>query len=185
MIRTEKETFRAKIINENEYCNIVAKQRGVITKITADTGTAVVKVGDIVEKGDILIGGYMQGKYTSARYVHAKGKVKAKVWYTKKATSGFTREISEKTGNQNSLYQVMSGDVDIKKCIYDTKLENLKIIPSHVNLVGAEVEMVQLENREMFMKNVLEQIRDEFDYIFIDCPPSLRTYNFKCICCIK
>ena len=97
---------KPEIIDKNEYCNVVAAERGVITKVTADTGTAVVKVGDIVEKGDVLIGGYMQGKYTDTRYVHAKGEVKAKVWYTKKISSGFTREISEETGVVESRYSI-------------------------------------------------------------------------------
>lgn len=95
---------KPKIIDKNEYCNIVAKERGMITKITADAGTAIVKVGDIVEEGDVLIGGYMQGKYTDTRYVHSKGEVKAKVWYTKKSISGCTREISEETGLKKSRY---------------------------------------------------------------------------------
>ena len=94
------------IINDNEYCNIVADQKGIITKITADTGTAIAKVGDIVEKGDILIGGYMEGKYTGIRYVHAKGNVEARVWYTKKKESGFTREISEETGMIKNRYSI-------------------------------------------------------------------------------
>lgn len=94
------------IIDKNEYCNIVANEKGVITKITADTGTALVQVGDIVEKGDILIGGYMEGKYTDTRYVHAKGTIEAKVWYTKNIKSSFTREISEETGNQKNIYSI-------------------------------------------------------------------------------
>ena len=97
---------KPEIINENEYCNIVADQKGIITKITADTGTAIAKVGDIVEKGDILIGGYMEGKYTGIRYVHAKGNVEARVWYTKKKESGFTREISEETGMIKNRYSI-------------------------------------------------------------------------------
>ncbi len=79
----------------------------------------------------------------------------------------------EKTGKQNSLYQVMSGDVDIKNCIYDTKLENLKIIPSNMDLSGIEVELVYMEKREFVIKKQLEQIKNNYDYITIDCPPSL------------
>lgn len=94
------------IVNKEEYCNIVAKQRGIITKITADTGTAIVKVGDIVEKGDVLIGGYMEGKYTDTRYVHAKGEIEARVWYTKKKKSSLTREITEETGNWKNIYSI-------------------------------------------------------------------------------
>lgn len=97
---------KPEIINENEYCNIVANQKGIITKITADTGTAAVKVGDIVEKGDILIDGYMEGKYTGIRYVHAKGNVEARVWHTKKIESGLTREITEETGITKNRYSI-------------------------------------------------------------------------------
>ena len=104
---------KPEIIDKDEYCNIVATQRGMITKITADTGTAQVKVGDIVEKGDILIGGYMEGKYTDTRYMHAKGKVEAKVWYTKKVKSVFTREITEETGVTQDKYSVKINNFEI------------------------------------------------------------------------
>ena len=56
----------------DEYCNIVADKAGVITKINAQTGTANVKVGDTVNVGDVLINGWMEGKYTGIRYVHSK-----------------------------------------------------------------------------------------------------------------
>lgn len=104
---------KPKIIDKDEYCNIVASQRGMITKITADTGTAQVKVGDIVEKGDVLIGGFMEGKYTDTRYVHAKGKVEAKVWYTQKLKSGFTREITEETGVAENRYSIKMNNFEI------------------------------------------------------------------------
>lgn len=106
IIKVVEAEKKPNIINKDEYCNIVAMQKGMITKITSDIGTSKVKVGDIVEKGDILIGGYMEGKYTGTRLVHAKGEVKAKVWYTKKRSSGLTREISEETGNQEKRYSI-------------------------------------------------------------------------------
>lgn len=125
---------KPKIINKEEYCNIVASERGVITKITADTGTAIAKVGDIVEKGDVLIGGYMQGKYTDTRYVHAKGEVKAKVWYTKKISSGLTREIIEETGLTQNKYSININNfkINLYKTLpnfenYDTIIETNKI----------------------------------------------------------
>ena len=86
------------IIDENEYCNIVSSKKGVITKITAQTGTAAKKVGDIIEEGDILIAGYMEGKYTDRRYVHAKGNVEAKVWYTKKKKMKLNSKVTTETG---------------------------------------------------------------------------------------
>ena len=125
---------KPKIIDKNEYCNIVATESGLITKITADTGTALVKVGDIAKKGDVLIGGYMQGKYTDTRYVHAKGEVKAKVWYTKKVTSGFTREIREETGTIENKYSININNfkINLYKTLpnfenYDTINETNKI----------------------------------------------------------
>ncbi len=122
------------IIDKDEYCNIVASQRGIITKITADTGTVLAKVGDIVEKGDILIGGYMEGKYTDTRYVHAKGEIKAKVWYTKNITSKYTREISEETGVIQNKYSINFNNfkINLYKTLpnfenYDTINETNKI----------------------------------------------------------
>ena len=122
------------IINEKEYCNIVANQKGIITKITADKGTAIAKVGDIVEKGDILIGGYMEGKYTGIRYVHAKGNVEARVWDTKKKESGFTREITEETGVIKNKYSINFNNfkINLYKSLpnfenYDTISETNKI----------------------------------------------------------
>ena len=59
------------IINENEYCDIIADKEGIITKVNVTSGTAQVKEGDVVEKGDKLIAGWMEGKYTGVRYMHA------------------------------------------------------------------------------------------------------------------
>ena len=125
---------KPEIIDKDEYCNIVAAEQGLITKITADTGTAQAKVGDIVKKGDVLIGGYMQGKYTDTRYVHAKGEVKAKVWYTKKTNSGLTREISKETGVSENKYSININNfkINLYKTLpnfenYDTIIETNKI----------------------------------------------------------
>lgn len=131
LVEAEK---KPNIIDKNAYCNIVSDQKGMITKVTADTGTALVKPGDIVEKGDILIGGYMEGKYTDTRYVHSKGKVEAKVWYTKSTKSGLTREISEETGNQKNKYSINMNNfkINLYKSLpnfenYDTINETNKI----------------------------------------------------------
>ena len=122
------------MLDENKYCNIIADKSGIITKITADRGTAIVKVGDIIEKGDVLIGGYMEGKYTGIRYVHAKGDVRARIWYTKKIESGFTREIIEETGNKKNIYSINFNNfkINLYKSLpnfenYDTINETKKI----------------------------------------------------------
>jgi chromosome partitioning protein len=71
------------------------------------------------------------------------------------------------------IYDLIMSDNKTAKVIQDTMLPNLKIIPSNINLTGAAIELVEQEKREFFLKEALEKIAGDFDYIFIDCPPSL------------
>lgn len=72
-----------------------------------------------------------------------------------------------------SIYECLINHTDIKEAIYTTDIEGLDIVPSHIDLVGAEIEMLNLNNREKVLKNVLDTVKDEYDYILIDCSPSL------------
>ncbi|MFO7295061.1 MAG: AAA family ATPase [Caldicoprobacter sp.] len=72
-----------------------------------------------------------------------------------------------------SIYDVLINGVHARQAILHTKIENLDIIPSNIDLAGAEIEMVPMIARETILKKAIEPIRDEYDYIFIDCPPSL------------
>ena len=74
---------------------------------------------------------------------------------------------------ENSLYDVLINEVDIMQTLQETEIKNLKVCPSNMNLAGAEVELVSLMSREQRLKEKLDEVKDEFDYIFIDCPPSL------------
>ncbi len=74
---------------------------------------------------------------------------------------------------QSSIYECIVDEVDAQKVILKTAIANLDIIPSHIDLVGAEIEMLNLPNREKVLKNALEQVKNEYDFIFIDCSPSL------------
>lgn len=75
---------------------------------------------------------------------------------------------------EHGIYEVLLGKVEYQDAVMDTFLEYLKIIPSHPRLVGAEVEMVNMMSRETILKTRLKGIQKEYDYIFVDCPPSLN-----------
>ncbi len=79
----------------------------------------------------------------------------------------------EKESKPKTIYNVIVDDNTIEEVILPTKLNNLDIIPSDVDLAGAEIELVQMNNREKVVRNILKKIKDKYDYICIDCPPSL------------
>lgn len=134
IVKVVKSTEKPDIINEEEYCNVVANKPGIITKINAQNGSIAVKVGDTVNVGTTLINGWMEGKYTGIRYVHARGEVEAKVWYEKSKKIMYnTTEIKE-TGNIENKYKIKINNFEInlskklpKFKIYDTITEEKKI----------------------------------------------------------
>jgi chromosome partitioning protein len=79
----------------------------------------------------------------------------------------------DKKNITKSIYEVLINDENIENALIDTPVENLKICPSNIQLVGAEVELVSVISRETRMKVSISDIRDRFDFILIDCPPSL------------
>jgi len=79
----------------------------------------------------------------------------------------------QKDDNKEGLYEALLGMVSIKKIITLTQINNLFIVPSNINLSGAQIEMVGMKEREFKLKRLVDEIRDEYDYIFIDSPPSL------------
>lgn len=74
---------------------------------------------------------------------------------------------------KTSIYECIINDVSPRDIILETKTPNLSLLPSHIDLVGAEIEMIQLANREQMMKQVLDKVANEFDFIIVDCSPSL------------
>jgi chromosome partitioning protein len=79
----------------------------------------------------------------------------------------------DKESKPKTIYNVIVDDNTIDEVILPTKLNNLEIIPADVDLAGAEIELVQMNNREKVIRNILKKIKDTYDYICIDCPPSL------------
>lgn len=73
----------------------------------------------------------------------------------------------------HSIYECMVSKANIRECLVETDVNYLHLVPSHINLVGAEVEMVNLDKREEKMRDVLNEVKDEYDFVLIDCAPSL------------
>lgn len=127
IVKIVKADEKPNIVNENEFCNIVSDKTGIITKINAQNGTINVKVGDTVSVGTTLINGWLEGKYTGIRYVHAKGQIQAKVWHTKNKKIYYKQEIKQETGNVENKYNIKFNNFKInlhkgvsKFKIYDT-----------------------------------------------------------------
>src|SRR5512135_2459118 len=76
----------------------------------------------------------------------------------------------DKNSIEKSIYHLLIDHTPIKEVIHKTEIENLSLIPSNIDLIGAEVELVDIENRERKLKTSLESIDQEYDYIVIDCP---------------
>ena len=123
-----------------------ANQKGGVGKTTSAVNIAA-SVG-ILGKKVLLIDRDPQGNTTSGVGINKKNL---------KATS----------------YEMLIGEIDAEKAIVTTEFENLSVIPSNISLAGAEFDLYQLDNREFRLKEQLQAIRDNYDYIFIDCPPSL------------
>lgn len=86
------------------------------------------------------------------------------------ASSGLGIDIKQA---ECTIYECLINRADVHDAINDTELDSLKVISSHINLVGAEIEMLSLKNREKIMKEMLTPLKEEFDFILIDCSPSL------------
>lgn len=86
------------------------------------------------------------------------------------ASSGLGVDISK---IDCSIYECLINQAEIREAVYTTDIEHLDVIPSHIDLVGAEIEMLNFEHREFVFKQLLSTIKDDYDYILIDCSPSL------------
>lgn len=147
------------IIEEDDYCNIVATKPGIIVKVNALNGTPLVKEGDVIKEGTILIGGWLEGKYTGIRYVHANGEVKAKVWYSQTQKVELNQVISTKNGNSENKYSVKINNFNInfyktlsKFKKYDTieEIKKLKIFSDFY----LPIEIIKKTNYEQIEENV-------------------------------
>lgn len=80
----------------------------------------------------------------------------------------------EKNEVENTVYELLLEECELNDCMIKLEVENLSLIPSNVNLAGAEIELIGVENKEFILKNSIDKIREQYDFIIIDCPPSLN-----------
>lgn len=125
----------------------IANQKGGVGKTT----TAINLAACLVEKGQkvLLIDLDPQGNTTSGIGI-------------------------EKEELENTVYNLLLDECTVKSSLYHTQIENLDILPSNVDLAGAEVELIGVSNKEYALKNAIDYIWDDYDYMIIDCPPSLN-----------
>ncbi len=94
------------------------------------------------------------------------------------STSGFGHKT---TSVDNSIYELLIGKKTPAQCVIKTDMENLFLVRSNINLVGIEIEIISMDNREYVLKSRLDEIKNDFDFIFIDCPPSLSLITINAL----
>ena len=94
-------------------------------------------------------------------------------------TSGLN--FSPDSDEKRTVYEVMEGKISAEDALIQTEIANLHMIPSHINLVGVEIEMLDVADRESVLRNALAPIRDNYDFILIDCSPSLGLVTVNCL----
>lgn len=158
IVKIVKADDKPELIDNSDYCNIVATKTGVITNIVAQNGTAMVKVGDTVHEGDILIAGFMEGKYTEKRYVHSLGEVQAKIEYKESKKVLLNQENLTETGNVEKKYRIKfkNFQINLYKTLSKFKIcdtiyteRNLKIFSNFY----LPISVTEITNKEQVIEN--------------------------------
>ncbi len=169
VVKIIKANEKPKLIEESDYCSIIAAKSGIITKIIAQNGTALVNVGDKVSKGDTLIAGYMEGKYTDKRYVHSLGEVQAKVAYRKSEKIYLKREELGETGEKEKRIKIKLNNFQInfyktlsKFKIYDTIYSEKKFrVFSNYYL---PISLIEITNKEQITETKIYSKEEAIEF---------------------
>ena len=130
IISINEATNSPELIDRNEKCNIIASKDAEVVKIIVQSGTALVSVGDFVNRGDILVKGEMEGKYTGIREVHSEATIIGKTIYEKSKTELFNQSITEETGNVEEKKSLLLNNFKINFNKGVSKFENYDTISS-------------------------------------------------------
>lgn len=87
----------------------------------------------------------------------------------------------DKNNTENTLYEILLGETDIKDVIVKNVVDNVDLIPSNVDLAGAEIELIGIEDKEYILKKEVDKIKDNYDFIIMDCPPSLNMLTINAL----
>ncbi len=79
----------------------------------------------------------------------------------------------DKNNTENTVYELMLGEASIDDCVYKSVMDDLDVIPSNVNLAGAEIDLIDIDDREYILKKIVNSLKEKYDFILLDCPPSL------------
>ncbi|MFI3236414.1 MAG: AAA family ATPase [Lachnospiraceae bacterium] len=87
----------------------------------------------------------------------------------------------DKNEVENTTYELLLGEASISECIIENVFENLDVIPTNINLTGAEIELIGVEKKELILKNELDFVKNNYDYIIIDCPPAVSMFTVSAL----
>ena len=148
-------SFEGSMIKEMGRTIVIANQKGGVGKTT----TSINLSAALAEQGQkvLVIDMDPQGNTTSGLGV-------------------------EKDEVENTVYELLLGECTIQECMQKEIFENLSILPANINLAGAEIELISAENKEYLLKNALDEVKDQYDFIIIDCPPSLNLLTINSMC---
>lgn len=150
---------KPEIVDDMDFCNIVADKDCIITKINVQNGTAIAKVGDIVKKGDLLVEGKIEGKYTDAIYVNSSAEIEGKTWYSKKKKEDYIQNIEEKTGSEEIKYSIKFNNFQINLYKTLSKFQNYDTISNEEKFsifsnFYLPIQIIKTTNMEKIIKEV-------------------------------